>query len=117
MSRYVEVAKAGELKDGEMKKVHLEGREYLVALARGRYYCVDDRCPHLAGDLSLGTLTGTVITCPDHYSQFDLVTGAVIRWTNLTGIVARMDLRAHPPKPLTTYEVKVEGGRVSVRLS
>lgn len=92
------------------------GRELLLARAGDRYYCAEGRCPHLNGDLSRGTLTGTVVTCPDHYSQFDLASGAILRWTNLTGVVARMDLRAHPPKPLVVYEVKVEGGRVFVRL-
>jgi nitrite reductase/ring-hydroxylating ferredoxin subunit len=116
MGRFVEVAEAGELKDGEMKKFCVEGLELLVALIRGKYYCADSRCPHLNGDLSRGTLAGTIVTCPDHYSQFDLAGGAVVRWTNLTGIVARKDLRAHPPKPLAVYEVKIEDGRVLVRL-
>ncbi len=99
-----------------MKKVNACGRELLLARVGEKYYCADNRCPHLNGDLSRGTLTGTVVTCPDHYSQFDLATGAVLRWTNLTGIVARLDRRAHPPKPLAVYEVKVEGDRVLVRL-
>jgi 3-phenylpropionate/trans-cinnamate dioxygenase ferredoxin subunit len=116
MSRFVEVARKGELKDGAMKKTLIEGRELLVALVRGRYYCADNRCPHLGGDLSRGTLDGTIVMCPDHYSQFDLADGTVVCWTNLRGVVARMDRRAHPPKPLTVYEVKVEGDRVLVRL-
>ncbi|MGA9138698.1 MAG: Rieske 2Fe-2S domain-containing protein [Methanocella sp.] len=117
MDRFVEVAKAGELKGGEMKKVRIEGREYLLVRTLDSFYCADARCPHLDGDLSKGTLTGTIVTCPDHFSQFDLASGAIVRWTNLSGTVARMDLRTHPPKPLAVYEVKVEGDRVLALLS
>jgi 3-phenylpropionate/trans-cinnamate dioxygenase ferredoxin component len=116
MGRLVEVAKTGDLEVGAMKKICVEGRELLLARTVSSFYCSDVRCPHLNGDLSQGTLTGTIVTCPDHYSQFDLASGAVVRWTNLAGVVARLDLRAHPPKPLAVYEVKVEGDRVLVRL-
>jgi 3-phenylpropionate/trans-cinnamate dioxygenase ferredoxin component len=116
MGDFCEIARAGDLADGEMKKAFAGGRELLLARAGGRYYSADNRCPHLNGDLSRGTLAGTVVTCPDHLSQFDLTDGSVVRWTNLTGIVARLDRRAHPPKPLAVYEVTVEGDRVLVRL-
>ncbi|OPY27534.1 MAG: 3-phenylpropionate dioxygenase ferredoxin subunit [Methanocella sp. PtaU1.Bin125] len=116
MTPWVDVAGIRDLEDGGMKTVPIGGREFLLARARGQYFCADGLCPHLKGELSRGTLTGTVVTCPDHYSQFDLASGAILRWTNLTGVVARADLQAHPPKPLAVYEVKVEGDRVLVRL-
>lgn len=116
MIEFTEVARTNDLEDGTMKKVNVCGCELLLARVGAKYYCADNHCPHLNGDLSRGTLTGTVVTCPDHSSQFDLTTGAVLRWTDLTGIVARLDRRAHPPKPLVVYPVKVEGDRVLVRL-
>ena len=116
MGDFFEIARAGDLDVGRMKKVCAGGRELLLARTADGFYCADNRCPHLGGDLSHGTLEGKVVTCPDHNSQFDLATGAIIRWTNLTGIVARFDMRAHPQKPLAVYAVKVEGDRVLVRL-
>jgi 3-phenylpropionate/trans-cinnamate dioxygenase ferredoxin component len=116
MGDFIEIARTGDLAVGAMKKVRTGGRELLLARTASDFYCADNRCPHLNGDLSRGTLSGKVVTCPDHFSQFDLASGAVLRWTNLTGVVARLDRRAHPPKPLTVYEVKVEGDRVLVRL-
>jgi Ferredoxin subunits of nitrite reductase and ring-hydroxylating dioxygenases len=116
MSGFTEVARKGELQDGEMRKVCIGERELLIALAGGRYYCAENRCPHLGGDLSRGTLAGAIVTCPDHFSEFDLASGAVIRWTNLTGIVARIDRQTRPPKPISVYEVKVEGDLVFARL-
>jgi 3-phenylpropionate/trans-cinnamate dioxygenase ferredoxin subunit len=116
MGAFVEIAMTGDLKVGTMKKVCAGGRELLLARTASDFYCTDNRCPHLSGDLSRGTLAGKVVTCPDHFSQFDLASGAVLRWTNLAGQVARLDRLAHPPKKLTVYEVKVEGDRVLVRL-
>lgn len=116
MGELAEIARTDNMKDGAMKKVNVSGRDLLLARVGDKYYCADSRCPHLNGDLSRGTLAGTIITCPDHFSQFDMASGAVIRWTNLTGMVARLDRRAHPPKTLTVYEIKVEGDRVLVRL-
>jgi nitrite reductase/ring-hydroxylating ferredoxin subunit len=89
MDGFVEVAKKDELGPGAMKKVSVAGHELLVARACESYYCADNRCPHLGGDLSHGTLEGTVVTCPDHYSRFDIASGSVIQWTNLAGVVAR----------------------------
>ena len=112
MDGFVAVGRTGELRDGAMIRAVVAGREVLVARAGGKYLCADNRRPHLGGDLSRGTLEGTVVTCPDHLSQFDLADGRVVRWTSLSGMVARMDRRAHPPKPLAVYEVRVEGGLV-----
>jgi 3-phenylpropionate/trans-cinnamate dioxygenase ferredoxin component len=72
MGDYVEVARVGELDDGSMIMFTYEGKELLVARLGNSYYCVDNRCPHMVGDLSKGTLDGTVITCPRHHSQFDI---------------------------------------------
>ena len=66
MGEFVEVARTGDLQAGMMKKVNAGGRELLLARTAGDIYCADDRCPHLNGDLSRGTLAGTVVTCPDH---------------------------------------------------
>ena len=30
----------------------------------------------------MGKLDGTIVTCPRHYSQFDLADGRVVRWTD-----------------------------------
>jgi nitrite reductase/ring-hydroxylating ferredoxin subunit len=116
MAGFSEIARTGDMNDGAMKKICTGGYELLLARAGNKYYCADSRCPHLNGDLSRGTLAGTVVTCPDHFSQFDLASGMVHRWTNLNGTVARLDRQAHPPRSLAVYEVKVEGDRVLVRL-
>lgn len=116
MSKYVEVLKAGELKEGEMREAEVEGRQILVAKVAGKFYATTRICPHMAGNLAKGKLEGTVVTCPRHGSQFDLKDGHVVRWTDWTGIRAALGRLLKSPSPLKTYPVKVEGEKVLVEV-
>jgi len=110
MGDFTEVAKTGEIAEGTFKKVSAGGTGLLLARAGGRLYCVGSRCPHLGGDLSKGRLTGTVIECPLHHSQFELSDGHVVKWAG--GIMGKLK----GPASLKAYEVRVDGDRVLVRL-
>jgi 3-phenylpropionate/trans-cinnamate dioxygenase ferredoxin subunit len=114
VSEYVEVLKVGELEDGAMKKVSVEGRDLLLARVGDTYYAADDKCPHMNASLSGGTLEGSVVTCPKHASQFDLSDGHVIRWTDWSGIKLSVAKTMKSPRPIKSYEVKVEGDKVLV---
>lgn len=116
MSDFIEICKKDDLKDGTMNKVAVMGREILVARNGEQFYCVDVRCPHLGGDLSKGTLEGSVVTCPLHQSQFDLSDGRVIRWTSWTGLVSAITKAFKSPRPLVTHEIKLDGDKVLARL-
>lgn len=74
----VEVARAGELAPGGMKVVTVGDREIVVCNCDGRYYAVDRRCGHMNGPLEMGSLDGTILTCPMHHVQFDVTTGAAL---------------------------------------
>jgi 3-phenylpropionate/trans-cinnamate dioxygenase ferredoxin subunit len=116
MAGFVEVAKVHDLQEGHLKKVNAGGREIVLARAGSRFFCADNLCPHLGGDLSQGILNGTVITCPMHHSQFDLADGHVIRWTDLTGIKLVLAKNVRPPRPLTLHPVKVDGDTIFAAL-
>jgi 3-phenylpropionate/trans-cinnamate dioxygenase ferredoxin subunit len=111
MSKFVEVAKTEELKSGTMKKVNAEGREILLLRVGGKYYATDNRCPHMNGDLSQGTLEGTIVTCPRHGSQFDISNGQVVRWLK-GGLMSKLGGGLKTSKALRVCNVKVEDGRV-----
>jgi 3-phenylpropionate/trans-cinnamate dioxygenase ferredoxin subunit len=113
MSKFTEVAKIEELKNGTMKAVIVEGREILLARVGDKYYAVDGRCPHMKGNLSQGKLEGTVVTCPRHGSQFDISNGRVVRWLK-GGLMSKVSRALKMPKDLTVYNVKVEDGKVLV---
>jgi len=98
---WVKVASTSELAPGMMKSYQVAGKEILIANVNGSYYSIDNRCTHVGGPLARGKLTGNVVECPLHGSQFDVRTGAVVRSP------ARM------PEP--RHEVKVEGSEVLVK--
>jgi 3-phenylpropionate/trans-cinnamate dioxygenase ferredoxin component len=112
---FVQVATVTDLENGSMKKIRAGGQDFLLARVRDRYYCTDAYCPHLGGNLSEGTLTGTILTCPLHHSQFDISDGHVLRWTDLTGSILVAAKNQRPPRPLKTYPVKIEGSAVFVK--
>ena len=111
---FVEIATTNELMDGNMKMFTVNEHELMIAQVGNKYYCTDNRCPHMGGNLSQGTLDGTVITCPRHHSQFDITSGHVIRWTDWTGIKKSLGKLLKSPRNLKTYDVKVEDEKILV---
>ena len=116
MGKYIEAGKTGEFKDGSKKKVSVGGQEILLAKVGNNYYAVSNRCPHMNGDLSAGTLEGTIITCPRHGSQFDIRDGKNVRWLKGAGLFSAVGKALKSPQPLTTYKVKVEGDTISIEV-
>ncbi|MCJ7445951.1 MAG: Rieske (2Fe-2S) protein [Methanotrichaceae archaeon] len=116
MSNLIEVARAKEFMDGSTKKVKVQGTDILLAKVEGKYYAVDNRCPHFGGDLSKGKLDGYIITCPKHQSEFDLKDGHVIRWTDWSGIKLNLAKVFRSPKALKTYSVKEDGDKIFVEI-
>jgi 3-phenylpropionate/trans-cinnamate dioxygenase ferredoxin subunit len=114
MNTVVQVGKTNDLIPGQMKRVVVQGHEVLLARVGDQLYAVGNRCPHMGGNLSRGTLESAVITCPLHGSQFDVTDGRVIRWTNWSGIVAKIGKAFRSPRPLKTYKVQIENDTVSV---
>ncbi len=66
-----------------------------------RFYALDNRCPHEGGPLSEGIVHDCRVTCPLHNWVLDLRTGEA---TGADEGAAK------------TYEVKVEDGRIFLRL-
>jgi len=100
--RYVPVADAGDLRDGR-KVVRVEGRQIAIFQLSGRYYAVDNRCPHMGYPLSQGSVKDTTLTCDWHNFKFDLDSGAC------TSREGGEDVRA--------YGVRLEGGRILLNLA
>ncbi len=99
-----------------MKRYDVDGNELLIARIDGNYYATNATCPHLGADLSRGTLEGTVVTCPRHHSQFDISDGHVVRWTEFSGLARKLNDAVRSSRPLQTYTLTVENGRIMVKL-
>ena len=113
VSEYIDVLSVDEIRDGGMTKVSVAGDTLLIARVGEQYYAARARCPHMGGDLSKGSLEGTVVRCPLHGSQFDLSDGSVRVWVEPTGI-GKLLGKVGQHHSLEVFEVDVRDGRVLV---
>ena len=75
MPGYVKVASVDEIPEGTGKAVEVSGRPVALFNVGGQFHALDGLCPHQGGLLGEGYLKGTVVTCPLHFWQFDVVKG------------------------------------------
>ena len=78
----VRVAASGEIAEGQLFAVEVEGRKLLLSRVKGRPQAVIDRCPHMGMSLAKGRIENGVVTCPWHNSRFDLCTGRNLDWVS-----------------------------------
>ena len=77
---------ASELPPGAMRRVTRGDVDILIAHTSNGVVAVDDRCPHMAAPLSIGTLDGCVVACPLHEGLFDLCSGDPVRMPTTGGL-------------------------------
>jgi len=51
------------------------GHSIAVFAHDGRFFAVDNRCPHKGGPLAEGMLAGDAVVCPLHAFRFEFATG------------------------------------------
>jgi 3-phenylpropionate/trans-cinnamate dioxygenase ferredoxin component len=78
---------ASELPPGALRRVTFGELDVLLAHTSSGITAVEDRCPHMAAPLSLGTLEGCLVACPLHNGRFDLATGDVERMPTTGGLM------------------------------
>lgn len=100
MSEWIEVA----AEDSFRRQTRVDTNGKVLALFRldDGIYATDDSCSHEYSPLSEGEIWDDDVYCPKHGSRFDIRTGAVRSFPAL--------------KPVGSYPVKVEDGKVYVRL-
>lgn len=116
MGTFIKAASTSEFQGVNKKKVEVQGQEIMLAVAGGVYYAIANRCAHMGGDLSAGTLEGTIITCPRHGSQYDITDGHNARWLGGPGLVPALLKPFSSAKPVQSYKVKVEGEAIMVEV-
>ena len=78
MADWVKVGPTGDVVEGEINSYTVGDRIVAVANVDGDLHAFDDVCTHQGCSLSEGELDGTVVECPCHGSQFDVLTGEVV---------------------------------------
>lgn len=74
----VVVGHVNDLKENQMKLLHVNGQRLVLARTADGYRVFDDRCTHRGGSLAGGVLICGTVQCLWHGSQFDVTTGAVV---------------------------------------
>lgn len=94
---------ANEIEPDDVYRFDHAGRTFaLYRTADDRYYATDGLCTHARVHLAGGLVIDNLIECPKHNGRFDFTTGKA------QGAPVCVDLK--------TYEVKVEDGRVFLRI-
>jgi 3-phenylpropionate/trans-cinnamate dioxygenase ferredoxin subunit len=104
------VASIAQIARGAMLRVTHGDLDILIAHTDAGLVATDDRCPHMAAPLSIGTLEGCLVTCPLHRGEFDLASGDVVRFPTTGGLDPEGNYHptwappGAPPKPEPTDE-------------
>jgi nitrite reductase (NADH) small subunit/3-phenylpropionate/trans-cinnamate dioxygenase ferredoxin subunit len=101
MTEFVTVARVGEIPPGRGCMVRAGMREIALFLLDGRYYALDDCCPHAGASLHTGDLVDGMVVCDRYLWAFRLDDGRS---------PDSASLRAE------TYEVRLVGDEIQVRL-
>ena len=95
------VAEVAEIPEGQGRVIEVQGRTIALFQSGGKFFALDNTCPHRGGPLGDGMLMGTAVTCPWHGWQFDCATGKSTR---------------NPTVGVAVHPTSVEGGTVYVEL-
>lgn len=100
MAEFKSVLKTSDVAPGEMKLVDLDGTEVVVANVDGAFCAFGNLCPHEDGPLVEGELDGDIVTCPWHFTEFNVRSGEVVE-----GVT---------DESIPVFEVRVEGDDIQL---
>jgi nitrite reductase/ring-hydroxylating ferredoxin subunit len=101
MSEFVDVCPLSELEPGTTREALVGDKAVAVVNVEGDVYAVSNICLHRGGPLGQGFVQGSLLLCPWHAWAFDPKTGVS---------------DVNPDMKLSCYEVKVEDGRILVKV-
>jgi NAD(P)H-dependent nitrite reductase small subunit len=101
--KWINITPAENIPPREGRSVKAGELEIAIFNVNGRFYAIENACPHKGGPLCDGIVTGTAVVCPLHGRHFDLETG--------------MPVRASEPACLAVFPVRVHDGIVQVDLT
>jgi len=101
MSEYVPVLSVADLPPGQAAEVMVGDQAVALFNVDGIFHALTNFCPHRGGPLGQGFVEGSQVSCPWHNYTFDVTTGENV---------------VSPELKVARYEVKVEDGRVFVKV-
>ena len=101
MDDFIKVCKTDDISDSAPLAVEIDGKPVALFRIAGKYYAIEDICPHQGSSFDGGSVDGDIVTCPLHGWKLNVVSGASLEAPGVT---------------IETYEVRVAGNDVYVRL-
>ena len=103
MTSWLEVCSVGVIDEEDVIRFDHDGKTFAIYRSPDDlYFATDGLCTHEKVHLADGLVMGKIIECPKHNGRFDYTSGAA------KGAPVCVDL--------VTYPVKVEAGRVHIKL-
>ncbi len=101
MPDYMTVAKIGEIPDGRGVAFQVGNKMVAVFNDGGKYYAIDDCCPHMGASLAEGILEEGTVACPWHDWRFSVHDGT---WCDYRRI------------KIDRFDVRLQGDEIQVRM-
>ncbi len=99
MLEFITVCNQGDIPEGRGKTFTVADRRIAVFFVDGRYYALDDYCPHMGESLGLGDVHEGAVICDRHLWAFRLTDGVS---------------PDAPSLKAETFEVRVQDGAIQV---
>ena len=101
MTEFTTVARVGEIAEGQGQAFAVNGRMVAVFNEGGKFWAIDDFCPHMGASLAGGYMDDGIVTCPWHAWRFCIHNG---QWCD------------NPRIKIDSFETRVEGNEIQVRV-
>lgn len=98
-SEFTTVAKVGAIPEGRGLTFVVNGRMVAVFFSEGKYWAIDDLCPHMGASLGAGEVYDGMVSCPWHAWRFRVSDGT---WCD------------NPRIKIDSFEVRVVGDEIQV---
>ncbi|MFM7561676.1 MAG: Rieske (2Fe-2S) protein [Planctomycetota bacterium] len=98
---WVRLADETEIPEGEGRAFEAGQRTIAIFRSEGKYYAIDDQCPHMGASLASGYLENCTVACPWHAWRFDIRDGS---WCD------------NPRVKIDSYPVEARDGGLFVKI-
>lgn len=102
MGVFHSVCKVADVVEGLGHTVYVEDKPIAVFLVDGKYFAIDDTCPHMGASLASGFVENGCVTCPWHFWRFRLDDG---KWAD------------NPRLGIGRYAIRVVNDEIQVELT
>jgi len=102
LSQWTPITSVENVPSREGRSAQVGGKEIAIFNLGGRFFTIENACPHKGGPLCDGIVSGTTVVCPLHGQRYDLETG--------------LPVLASQPLGVAIFPTRVENGIIFVDL-